>query len=54
MFLRPGAFHGVDKDNHRVWFERIGTVDPKHLLKQFTEEELVEFHIYLMETGEQR
>jgi hypothetical protein len=48
----PGAWHGPDKEGVPVWYERVGIVDPKGFTKAVPLEDLIEFHIFLMERGE--
>eukprot|EP01119_Soliformovum_irregulare_P011004 TRINITY_DN2724_c0_g1_i2.p1 TRINITY_DN2724_c0_g1~~TRINITY_DN2724_c0_g1_i2.p1 ORF type:complete len:292 (-),score=93.81 TRINITY_DN2724_c0_g1_i2:7-882(-) len=48
----PGAIHKDDFEGLPVWYERIGKADPKSIFANLTEDDLVEFHIYLAESRE--
>jgi len=47
----PGKWHGLDKRQCPIWFERIASVDVKRIIK-VPLNELINFHIWLMERGE--
>lgn len=50
----PAVVAGKDKFGVPVLFERLGNVDPKSLCSQVPQEDLVAYHIYVMETAEAR
>jgi len=45
----PGDFHGRDKLGMPVYYERLGSVDVKNLLKHFSADQLILFHIFSQE-----
>jgi len=49
MAYWPGEFHGTDKSGVPLYCERIGAVDPCSLFKNVKREDLIQFHIYMME-----
>jgi len=50
----PGHPHKVDNRGIPVFYERLGIVDPKSLLKAIPQDDLLQFHIYMMERAEKR
>jgi len=48
----PGRNHKHDKRGVHIYYERVGVVDPKSLITSIPEDDIIKFHIYLMETGE--
>eukprot|EP00002_Diphylleia_rotans_P039758 TRINITY_DN929_c0_g1_i3.p1 TRINITY_DN929_c0_g1~~TRINITY_DN929_c0_g1_i3.p1 ORF type:complete len:360 (+),score=74.17 TRINITY_DN929_c0_g1_i3:74-1153(+) len=51
--LFPAAFISNDLQGSPVYVECLGRLDPKGLLKKFSRESLVQYHIYLHEKGRQ-
>eukprot|EP00759_Apiculatamorpha_spiralis_P026030 PhF_6_TR29222/c0_g1_i3/m.42761 len=50
--LYPCGFFGVDSKQHNpIWCEAPGTTDPHFMMKTYTMETLVRWHIAIMETG---
>lgn len=45
----PAGMHGVAKDGHPVYVERPCCVNPSELIKTFTPENVMDFHIQMME-----
>ena len=48
----PASIVGQSKDGSYVFVERIGCVDPKSLLHAVPPDELLRFHVYVMEGHE--
>jgi len=48
----PRTQHGVSKDGLPIFYERLGTVDAKGIIKTFPVETMSKYHIYLMEKCE--
>lgn len=45
----PAGIHGVAKDGHPVYVERPCCVNPSELIKVFTPDNVMDFHIQMME-----
>ena len=45
----PSGLHGHGKDGHPVLINRIGQVDGSRLMKEFSMEEVIKFHVQEME-----
>lgn len=43
------GIHGLSRDGHPVYIERLGCIDPNTLTKNYTMEQVMNFHIQLME-----
>ena len=43
------GLHGISRDGHPVYIERLGSIDPNTLTKNFTMDQVMNFHIQLME-----
>jgi hypothetical protein len=50
----PSATHGLTKDGWPVYFERIGQVDARGLLKAVSEKDLLHYHVFTVERDEKR
>ncbi len=50
----PSATHGETKDGWPVYFERIGQVDARGLLKAVSDKDLLHYHVYTVERDEKR
>lgn len=50
----PNKQYGIDEYGIPIWWERIGTVEPKSLLGQAPPEALVRHHVWIMEGADRR
>jgi len=43
------GLHGRSRDGHPLYIEKLGSIDPSALTKNFTIEDVIKFHVQLME-----
>jgi len=46
----PAGFHGFGKSGHAIYVDRPGQINPAFLTENFTQDEIVNFHIQCMES----
>eukprot|EP00002_Diphylleia_rotans_P040289 TRINITY_DN9513_c0_g1_i2.p1 TRINITY_DN9513_c0_g1~~TRINITY_DN9513_c0_g1_i2.p1 ORF type:complete len:277 (+),score=62.16 TRINITY_DN9513_c0_g1_i2:51-881(+) len=47
----PACYHKCDTAGSPVYVDRLGAIDPKGVLRRFSEAEVLDYHLYLNETG---